>query len=298
MGSINDAYLLLKYRADKAGINNALTGNDFNLIWNQAELTFFNKEYASYAMTQKISDSISKWMSDPLPITVDGNGKYSLPSDLLHVDSLYHVYNGKQYGIQRVEKDHISSAITSEYEAPNEEFPIYTQYSTSLQFYPITLANAILVYLKRPVPSYWGYNVAGSILSAGTITGGSGYTNGTYKNVPLNGGLGRGAQGTVVVSGGAVTGVTITNAGSSFAVGDSLTTNNSYIGGTGTGFSVLVGSIAASNRMVYNPATSVQPLWNDNDISQIVNIALQDMAINIRDNELEGFAQNQVKSQI
>lgn len=57
----------------------------------------------------------------------------------------------------------------------------------------------------------------------GTITGGSGYTNGTYHNVKLlNGGSSptanqwKGALATVVVSGGVVTTVTVTNSGSAY----------------------------------------------------------------------------------
>ncbi len=72
----------------------------------------------------------------------------------------------------------------------------------------------------------------------GTITGGSGYTNGTYNNVPLTGGSGTGAQAQIIVSGGAVTTVTITAAGSGYLVGDALSANASSIGGTGSGFSV------------------------------------------------------------
>jgi microcystin-dependent protein len=62
----------------------------------------------------------------------------------------------------------------------------------------------------------------GRIIS-GTITPGSGYTNGTFYNVKLligsSNGTWRGALATVVVSGGAVTSVTITNGGSYHTAG-------------------------------------------------------------------------------
>lgn len=73
----------------------------------------------------------------------------------------------------------------------------------------------------------------------GTITGGSGYTNGTYTVVSLTGGSGSGAQATVVVSGNAVTSVTITSSGNNLYInGDALSCLASSIGGTGSGFSV------------------------------------------------------------
>lgn len=79
----------------------------------------------------------------------------------------------------------------------------------------------------------------------GTITGGSGYTNGTYINVPLTNGGGHGALATVVVSGGAVTAVTITFPGYGYTVGSSLSVAASSVGGTGAGFSAPVATIWA-----------------------------------------------------
>jgi hypothetical protein len=62
----------------------------------------------------------------------------------------------------------------------------------------------------------------GAVATHGAITAGSGYTNGTYTNVPLTGGDGSGAQATIIVSGGAVTTVTITAAGTLYSVGNVL----------------------------------------------------------------------------
>jgi len=83
----------------------------------------------------------------------------------------------------------------------------------------------------------------GIISTLGSVTGGSSYTNGTYTNVPLTGGNGSGAQATVVVSGGAVSTVTITTAGTRYVVGDILSAAAANIGGTGSGFSVPVATL-------------------------------------------------------
>jgi hypothetical protein len=86
--------------------------------------------------------------------------------------------------------------------------------------------------------------VQGVITTFGTVTGGSGYTNGTYYNVGLTGGSGAYAHATIVVASGAVTSVTLNNGGSLYAVGDILTTANTNIGGSGTGFSIPVTNVA------------------------------------------------------
>ncbi len=78
----------------------------------------------------------------------------------------------------------------------------------------------------------------------GTVVPGSGYTNGTYENVPLSGGSGAGALATVVVAGAVVSTITITQKGAGYKVGDSLGVPAAYAGGTGSGGSAPVATIA------------------------------------------------------
>lgn len=78
------------------------------------------------------------------------------------------------------------------------------------------------------------------------LVGGSGYTNGVYFNVPLTGGSGNSATANIVVSGGAVTSVTISNPGCFYTIGNSLGASNTNLGGTGGGFSIPVLDVANS----------------------------------------------------
>jgi hypothetical protein len=89
--------------------------------------------------------------------------------------------------------------------------------------------------------------VQSPVATIGAITGGSAYTTGTYFNVPLTGGTGSGALATVTVSGGAVTAVTITNGGLYYTAGGSLSAAAANIGGTGSGFSVLISTVTNSD---------------------------------------------------
>lgn len=109
-------------------------------------------------------------------------------------------------------------------------------------------------YLIGPTPDanyqtelhYYYYPVTivqGGVAGFGTITPGSGYTDGIYEQVPLTGGDGSNATATVTVSGGAVTAVALTNPGYFYVNGNILSATASYLGGTGSGFSVPVNNI-------------------------------------------------------
>ena len=92
---------------------------------------------------------------------------------------------------------------------------------------------------------------AGAVSTLGSVTGGSGYTQGTYRNVPLvvsSGTAGYGATADIVVStGGAVTSVTIANAGSGYATNTVFTVAAADIDSddNGTNFSVPVTAVTA-----------------------------------------------------
>lgn len=84
--------------------------------------------------------------------------------------------------------------------------------------------------------------VQGVINTLGNIVAGTGYTNGTYYNIPLTNvntyGAGSGAVATIVVSQGGVSSVTFTSGGSIYSVGDVLTATLGN--GSGLGFTVTV----------------------------------------------------------
>lgn len=98
----------------------------------------------------------------------------------------------------------------------------------------------------------------GGVVSLGAITAGSGYVNGTYTNVLMTGGTGQGCCCAIVVSGGSVTSVTPTYPGGSttsslangYQVGDTLSTPNANLGGSGSGFSVPVTSSTGAGNVV------------------------------------------------
>jgi len=111
-----------------------------------------------------------------------------------------------------------------------------------------------LVFILGPTPNsaysaelhyfYYPDSIIQSALSTVSITNaGSGYTNGTYYNVPLTGGTGNSATATIVVSGNVVTSVTLVGKGCYFALNDVLSASIP----SGTNFALTVTAITNVN---------------------------------------------------
>jgi len=120
---------------------------------------------------------------------------------------------------------------------PNSAYP--TQLTFILGPTPDVIYNAELHYYYYPESI-----VQRPVLTTSTLVGGSGYNAGTYINVPLTGGSGSGAVATVVVAGGVVTSVTLTQGGCNYVVGNSLSAARANVGGgSGTEFSIAVATV-------------------------------------------------------
>jgi hypothetical protein len=150
-----------------------------------------------------------------------------------------------------------------EYRESSSSDPSY--YMAALPFTPDSnqvqdLLDEGLVINLAPTPDLFaqftsevksGYS--GQIEKLSIVFGGSGYTNGTYYDVPLVGGYGTLATANVIVSGGVVSYVSVNDRGKDYRVSDSLTISNAFLGGAGVGLVLSVSSILADNQ---NPLTT------------------------------------------
>ena len=112
---------------------------------------------------------------------------------------------------------------------------IYSGYSDGLQVVPVN-NNGVGAGITD-------FTFCGVLLTTTGLVGGSGYVDAVYTGVPLSYvgmGMGAGATATITVSGGAVTALTVTGGGYGYTQFEQLTAANSYLGGSGSGFSVLV----------------------------------------------------------
>jgi len=104
--------------------------------------------------------------------------------------------------------------------------------------------------------------VSTAAVNTGGGNAGSGYTPGTYTNIPFIGGTGSGFKATVVVNGaGNISVVNITNAGGYYIAGDLLTTSSIP---AGSGFVLYVSSLTStvSGAQIYNTTTNKINLYD------------------------------------
>lgn len=206
--------------------------------------------------------------------TLATNNKYlSTPNDFLSVYSLAVIKANGEY-LYLLNKD--VNFIREAYPGPSDT-GLPKHYAI---FGPSSSNTNELSLILGPTPnSNYGvelhfYYLPESIVQASinnfTISsGGSGYTNGTYFNVPLTGGSGNAATADIVVSGGAVTSVTISNAGCYFAVGNSLGAINTNLGGTGSGFVLTVNSVVNSTGTTWLGDNFYTALFNGTMVEAI-----------------------------
>jgi hypothetical protein len=113
----------------------------------------------------------------------------------------------------------------------------------TISLFPVPTGPAdIVLWLREPLIDLQLSAIDGyAITNAGT-----GYTNGVYFNVKLGGGSGIGAQADITVLNGVVSEVNLTDAGTEYALGDTLSVSDVQVGGTGSGLQVTVNTVSAN----------------------------------------------------
>ena len=167
------------------------------------------------------------WLSNYSIAVIDSTGAYTY---LLNKDVNF---------IREAYPTPTSTGLPKHYAVFGPQYTLPNELSVLLGPTPDQNYNVELHYFFYP-PSI----VQGMVSTFGTITGGIGYTNGIYSEVPMTGGSGNGATATIVVSGTAITSVTLNSGGNYYVAGDILSISASSIGaGTGSGFSVPIATV-------------------------------------------------------
>jgi len=192
-----------------------------------------------------------------------GNSYLSCPADFLSV------YSIAVYPTSGTSANTYTYLINKDVNFIREAFPTssnsanYAQPQYYALFGPQYNNNTLLSFMLGPTPDqaygvelhYYYYPptiIQGAITAATISTGGTGYTAGTYYDVPVTGGNGNSAVATITVSsGGVVTGITIVSGGAYYVVGDTITVSSSYIGSSGTNFAATVTTVSNSSGITW-----------------------------------------------
>jgi len=128
-----------------------------------------------------------------------------------------------------------------------------------------------------------------NILTFNGLVSGSGYTNGTYVQVPVSTvtGTGQFALANITIAGGIVTAISISQdlsgpgdessgGGWGYLPGDKITVSNQYLGGFGSGFSALVATTTGGDWAMERPLRIEQcyVVWNGNMSPQGVDLGV------------------------
>ena len=159
-------YQICQYAINKAQ-NGYLTPDEFNLLANQAQISYMDyllgefQQYqygrpqarVNYSENSNTRQRITPFIFETT-LTVDVNGNSLYPSDYLQTDALRTVTTFER--IRFVQQDSLYSFKNSQID-PVATNPIYLLTDTGFKFYPLTLGTARLTYIGEPNYIQWGY---------------------------------------------------------------------------------------------------------------------------------------------
>ena len=160
-----------------------LTPNDFNMAINAAQkqyLNFLTGETAEFNQGNRrpsggfsndvtTGGSLSNFLKEG-SLTISSQ-LAAQPADFYKISAMR--TSDDDYAVKRVGADKIYAYINNPIDAPTSTDPIYTEIGTNFKFWPASLANAKIVYFKRPADAVWAYYVDDSGNAIYVATGGS-----------------------------------------------------------------------------------------------------------------------------
>jgi hypothetical protein len=175
MPSIDDNFRLVKFIIKK-NLNGDVSDDSFNRLINQAQLSYLSHliggtetyqqgrpiSRVELGNNQHISQKLSPFIDTPELLTIDSNGNAVFPTDMIAVNAMFKVnatsassrdYSGR---IKWVNQDRLYSYLDDPID-PIAQNPIYLIEKNKFQFYPLSLGNAKISYIKKPVSAVWGY---------------------------------------------------------------------------------------------------------------------------------------------
>jgi hypothetical protein len=171
--NVDQVYAIVKLALSKNIQQGYVSPEDFNNAINTAQqqyLDYLLGEYQKYqptrpipvvgfAQTQKLRTSLAPLIYNTLLNINNVTGIAPFPSDFEQVDAMLSVYN--IYNIRFTQQDRLSAWVRSTID-PVEQNPVYIIQHEGFQFYPPTLGQAKLSYVRKAPSIIWGYILDGN----------------------------------------------------------------------------------------------------------------------------------------
>ena len=145
-------------------IRKGLTGyyppEDIDKAVYKASNDLFNMEFKKYEETQEVSDSLAVFKSNPTLLTIDGNGQSPYPANYRHVTEML-CTSSLTGEAKEIDTAMLGRKLNNPNTPPTLQYPIFSLYSSYIQFYPITITNVSIVYLKTPIYPMYAYTIVG-----------------------------------------------------------------------------------------------------------------------------------------
>jgi hypothetical protein len=171
--NVNDMYRICQFAVNKAQ-NGYLTPSDFNLVINQAQISYQDyllgefQQYqygrpqarVNYSQNEDIRQRLTPLISQAILSPSISTGIVAYPANFLQVDAMW-----EADGIHRIRfvpQDSLYSYYNSQID-PIEENPIYLLQKDQFQFYPKNIAaisgDPRISYVKSAPDIIWGYTI-------------------------------------------------------------------------------------------------------------------------------------------
>ncbi len=285
-----------------------MTPDEFNKMGIQVQREIFERYFEDLNQQVRIPQTDMDY-ADRVEITdekiaefktqaaANGSNPFTLPTDLYRLGSTTYEPTGYlPREMQRVGRNEYYNIKRSPLTAPTTNHPIYLYENNELLVYPTDITSKVLCqYVKKPTDPRWGYSLGsvGQFLydsnpyidTAGAIVVGTGFltssitdasssiaVDDTYPGLTttVSPAGGTGAILEAVVSGGVVTSLSVTNAGSGYSVGDILTVSQIQLPGAAT---PLTATLVANNIYATSTYGSTNfELHNSEQTELILNI--------------------------
>lgn len=122
----------------------------------EASLNLFNILKKEFEDTGNIADDLSPFIVGPTALTLT-SGVANKPANYKHCISL--TAGSSEVDVDRVDHAMLPARRNDPLCPPTADYPICTFYGSTIQFYPTSLTNVKITYLKTPTKPTWAYSV-------------------------------------------------------------------------------------------------------------------------------------------